>query len=367
MTRPAGACIISDDMPPPACRLFLALFAAASLIHTRVGAAEPVATMDLLTTCRDPLLIESIYRHPTRIVSGVSESGAVSVNGDWEKGKRADWFIEQQRYGGDLVQAGVVLKEPDLIRKGIEIIRWGFSKQATDGSFPGTGDPLHSVELFIESASRAALLLREAKLDDFEPFVAEIVPKLRLAALWMIEPQVATPGRDKNLLPFTHRFFIRAAALAQTARLTGEERLSQAAAALAREGITHQQPDGIDPERGGFDASYQVVGVLMAGRYEVFCDDPALRAELKNFIIRASDHELTKIDPAGHIDLLDSTRVTKETGRSGKAKTFDYKALAQSAAVASEITGDTRYTGVARQAMIACGWLPAAHDTASVR
>ncbi len=359
MTRRGGACIIFDDMPPSARRLLLTLFAAVCFTHLRVAASEPVPALDFLSICDSPLLVEAIYHSPKRIVSGVSETGAVSVNGDWEKGKRPDWFIEQQRYGGDLLQAGVVLKDHDLIRQGIKIIAWGFSKQAPDGSFPGTGDPLHSVELFIEGTARGVLLLREAKMEEFAPFVAEVIPKLRLAALWMIEPQVATPGRDKNLLPFTHRFFIRAAALAQTARLTGEDRLAQAAAALAREGIARQQPDGIDPERGGFDASYQVVGVLMAGRYEALCDDPALRADLKNLIVRASDYELTKIDPAGHVDLQDSTRTPKEIGRTGKAKTFDFKALAQAAVMTSALTGDVRYADAARRALVACGWLTA--------
>ena len=197
-------------------------------------------------------------------------------------------------------------------------------------------------------------------MEEFAPFVAAVTPKLRQASLWMISPAVAQPGRDKNLLPFTHRFFIRAAALAQTARLTGDDRLAQAAAALAREGITRQEPDGIDPERGGFAASYQVVGVLMAGRYAACCADADLRAQVEKFVTRASDYELTKIDAAGHVDLADSTRTPKENGRTGKPKTFDYKALAQGFVFTSAITGDARYSDAARRVLVAAKWLPPA-------
>ena len=49
-----------------------------------------------------------------------------------------------------------------------------------------------------------------------------------------------------------------------------------------------QQADGTNPEKGGLDVSYQMVGVLMALRYLPVCGDAGLRARLRGTIRRAT-------------------------------------------------------------------------------
>jgi hypothetical protein len=114
--------------------------------------------------------------------------------------------------------------------------------------------------------SRSALLLKQARLAAYDAQVKEWTPKIRSAAHWMIKPEVATKGREKNLDPYTHRFYLRAAALGLASAVTGDTALAEAAAKYAREGLTKQQPDGTNPEKGGFDVSYQGVGDAFALR-----------------------------------------------------------------------------------------------------
>jgi hypothetical protein len=53
-----------------------------------------------------------------------------------------------------------------------------------------------------------------------------------------------------------------------------------------------QEPDGTNPEKGGFDAEYQMVGVLMALRYLPVCGDHQLRERLLSMIRSAVTREL---------------------------------------------------------------------------
>lgn len=87
----------------------------------------------------------------------------MSLNREWEAGKRESFFIEQQRYGADVIETGVILGDEDLVAEGIRMIDWGFERQGGDGSFPGTGDEVHSSSLFIEAAARAGLALERYK------------------------------------------------------------------------------------------------------------------------------------------------------------------------------------------------------------
>lgn len=323
-------------------RAFLALafvLGFGTLVHAALPGAEP----DLLTISTDPLLAKTLYQHPDRLISGVAPSGAANVNAQWEKKEGAEWFIEQQRGGADLVQAGVVLKDQALIRQGILVINWGFAQQGPNGDFPGTGDPLHSTSFFVEAAARSALLLKQARFPAFDAQVKEWTPKVQKAAQWMSKPEVEAKGRDKNLEPYTHRYYLRAAALGMAASLTGDKALADAALKYAREALTKQQPDGTNPEKGGFDVSYQVVGATFALRYLTVCPDPAVRDSIKKMAAKSIDGATAKINPDGTLSTEGSTRTGQEESRSGKTKTLDYKMILQGLIFAEKILKQRKY------------------------
>lgn len=60
-------------------------------------------------------------------------------------------------------------------------------------------------------------------------------------------------------------------ALGQAARATREPRFATEALAWAQQGLALQMADGTNPEKGGFDAGYQMAGVLFALRYLAVC------------------------------------------------------------------------------------------------
>ena len=207
-------------------------------------AAENNTTLYALI--QDQLLNHALYSTPARIATGIASDGAISLNGRWEHSRSQQWFIEEQRYGADLIQAGMVAGGDKLVKKGWKIIDWGFARQGPDGDFPGTGDPFHSTSFFVESAARAVLLSNQANI--YTPEIVAYTDKLRAAARWLMKPIVASRGQSKNK-PYTHCRWILAAALGETAAVIGDTEMARVAQDYARDAIALQTPEGINPEK----------------------------------------------------------------------------------------------------------------------
>jgi hypothetical protein len=347
VTLPASA-IAADDF--------------SSKFKPRLGAtpapAAAAQATSLLALASDPFLVSVLYGQPKHLGSPGNATGAISVNAQWEKDGVTPWFIEQQRYGVDHVQAGVVLKNEASVETGLRVLNWGFARQGPDGDFPGTGDPIHSTSFFVEAAARSALLLQQSGVPAFEAKAKELAPKILAAARWIAKADVDPGKRKNNLDPYTHRFYLRAAGLGEAAALTGDKALARAAEVYAREGLSKQLPDGTNPEKGGFDVSYQMVGLNYAMCYYSVCSDAALRRGLKEMAGKALASALPRVNPDGTVSLEGSTRVGQEKGRSGTTKTLDYKNMLQGLIFADRLIADPRFRDTAQRLAKGAGWLP---------
>ena len=264
----------------------------------------------------------------------ISETGAISLNQDYEAGTRADFYIEQQRYGADVIETGIILEDADLIAEGIKMINWGFAQQASDGSFPNTGDAVHSTSLFLEAASRAGLALKRYKSRTYRTTIKEWRRKTHLTAHWFIEADLT--GRDVNLEPYGHRYYLRAAALMQASRLTRDKSLDTYANAYAQSGIAVLQADGTMLEKGGFDASYQMVGMAFASRYFATARDSDIREQVSLMMWSGISRFLQEVQPSGEVTILPTSRTATESSRTGAAKRFDFKHTTKALVFAEE-------------------------------
>jgi hypothetical protein len=315
-----------------------------------------VPRLTILSLARDSLLVKALYSDPHRIVSGVASDGSVGVNTSWQQAKSDTWYIEQQRYGGDLVQAGVCLNDDLLINQGLKILDWGFEHQDADGSFHGTGDAFDGTSMFAEAAARALLLLKKFDRVRFARAIQTDLPKLKAALRWLQRPDVMDSGKKQDA-PYTHRRFILAAAFAETEALKREPRLYFLAAEFAQDGLHQQTPNGVYPEKGGYDASYQAVSLAMLERYYVLCEDPLIAQRVASGLKDGLNWLATKIGSSGTVDLSGSTMVGVESGRTGKKKTFDYQAALQALANGSSLTGISQYRSCAEALAKRRGWL----------
>jgi hypothetical protein len=342
----------------PSLALRASVTMAVLMLACGVQAAER-AVPTLLEIERDPalMLVHRQFQKWAQRHHDADADAPAGVNRLWQQGQSPEWFIEEQRSGAELIEAGIVLHDAALVRSGWKILDWGFARQSSDGGFEGSGDPFHSTSLFVEAAARSLLLLRQSGDAAWRPTIDEHVPRLLAAARWLEGAKTAIRGRRRNM-PYTHRRYLLAAALGETATLTGDAALARAAAAYACEGLALQRADGVNPEKDGFDVNYQGFGVLVAARYLTVCDDAQLREKLVAMIGRAMAAELPHLDADGKLSTAGSTRVAVETGRSGNLKTVNYKEAYRAFLLAARLTGQERFAAAARRIAVGQKWLP---------
>jgi len=273
----------------------------------------------------------------------VGADGAVDGNLKWEQGQTSTWYIELQRYGLVLIQDGINKEHDADIRKGMLILDWGFAHQAADGSFAGSGDIFHSSSLFVEAAAQATTLIKSYKpvtytkdATFYNAKVSAYSAALKAAAHYLITPSVATQGQQFDQ-PYTHRRYLLAAALIETASLTGDTTLAAPAAAYITAGLPLQITSGlksiaypqgmlsinmagVNPEAGGYDVSYQMAGIRFCTLYYLHGGDNTLHSAMSNMMNLGLTWETSRIDVKGNIDTTGSTRIGTELNRDGTVK-----------------------------------------------
>jgi hypothetical protein len=271
-------------------------------------------------------LLSTAYRSPDRVALDISDSGACTpVNRQWDKTHEGPWYIEQQRYAFDAVAVGLALDRQDLVARGEKILDWGFAQENPDGSFD-CPDRFHSASFFIEAAAHSALLLQASKMRQAnQAWIDKIKPPLRLAARWMLDAKNEKPGRAHDR-PYTHRYYLDAAALGETGVLTGDEELIERSKDYIREGLTRQDPSGFNPEKGGFDTSYHAAGLFFALNYYELVADAAARRSLAPMLDKGVAWLRSRLRPDGTVEQAGNTRTGagQERGRNGTLKTMSY-------------------------------------------
>jgi hypothetical protein len=346
----------------------VAAFCTFSLCATALADAKlPVFSMfDLVN---DPLVKQTVYDR-YHMPGDVHDDGASALSADWMTGKRKDWAIEFQRGGANLIVAGVTRGDHQLVDIGLRIFEWGFNHQNPDtGAFDDSEDEFHSTSIFLTEVCRSLLVI-EDRATEFQtemPRVKAMIPHVRAAAHWFLKPQVLEPGKAKDQ-PFTHRKWLLAFCLGGAGKLSGDRDLTDAAVDFAREGIALQQPDGRNPERGGFDASYQMVDALAGSYYYTTLspgDAPDLMRQVAHMIDITCQWETHRLLPDGTIDPKGSSRIGIEHQHNGVLKSVNYPEVIQAFSYAARICQKPEYEQIATKIAQGQGWLAASQGPGS--
>lgn len=297
-----------------------------------------------------PLIANVLYRQPDSLYRAMSPSGAYGVNANWEKGEADTWFIEAQRQGEEVIIAGLVRGDRTAIEAGFKMFEWGFARQSADGGFAGTGDPFHSTSFFVQAVARSLLILQQSPYAaEYASQIAHYQPLLHRAAQWMIQPEVWQRGNNNNQ-PYTHRRYLVACALGLTSLLSSDRQFLDFAHLALKEGLLLQQPDGIHPEQGGFDSSYQMASVLFAARWVVYFPDDPLTPQVIRSIEKALTWQRTRLLPRGEIRSTGNTRTaTQERRRTGQVKQIDYRTAFRGFAYWASVTENPQWSAIARR------------------
>src|ERR1700722_6748221 len=329
-----------------------AIFAPASpALAPPLGSAPEGAVRDLAFETSD-FMLSSAYRDVPHLYTDSAPDGAYGpVNRAWDARHRGKWYIEEQRFGADVVAGGIATNNLDAIDRGLLILNWGFAQQSPDGAFD-CPDKFHSTAFFVEAAAHAMLLLEASEYSDrYSQTIADAKPKLHSAALWITDPRNETRGKKKNM-PYTHRRYLVAAALGEVGVLTEDPSLVRASEAYARDGIALQSAAGYNPELGGWDSSYHAKGMAFAFRYFTIVADGELKQSFYKMMDKAMQWEASRVNDDGTINTQGNTRVgakKTETSRAGNAKIVEFRQVYRSLYYWSVISADASYEKLAEK------------------
>jgi hypothetical protein len=295
---------------------------------------------------------QTTYRDPSQVATDMSPSGAMTaINIKWDQTRTGPWFIEEQRHAAEAVVAGIVQSDPAAIARGLKALRWGYEQQRPDGSFD-CPDVYHSTTFVVEAAARACLYLQaSAFAGRYAAEVAWLRPRVLLSAEWMVKPQVEKTGRGHDD-SMTHRFYLDADALGEAGVLCSDPSLIERSWLYVRQGLARQDPSGFNPERKGYDSSYDAVGLNFAGRYYDLVATPDQQREMLPMFVKGFAWLKSRILPDGSFNLAGSTRVggvKTEVGRNGAPKGMDYPAALHAIAWWAWVSKDPDYAAAARR------------------
>lgn len=292
----------------------------------------------------------ALYKGGPGIGLSMSPSGAFGMNATWESTRSGKWFIEYQRVCAEAVGAGLALGNEAAVERGVKMIEWGFAHMEADGSFK-CDDAYHSASFFIEAAACSLLLLEASPAGGkWKPRIEALKPSLQKAAHWMAKPAVAVPVWNGVQKQFAHRWFACAAALGESGVLLNDKELLSKAKPLLHGGIRAQLPNGVNPEKGGYDSIYQAAGLVYATRYYALVADGAERPALKRSIDKGLSWLATRISSDGVINMQGNTRTAgQEVGRSGNVKGAEPKYAVRALGLWAALTGTPSWQALAEK------------------
>lgn len=296
------------------------------------------------------LIADLLYARPSSTYSLMDTHGAYNANRDYALGNSELWYIGEQRFGTNALIAGLLHNDSLAIDAGLQMWDWGFAQQLGDGSFAHTGDSFHSTSLFVQSVSYGLLTLQESDSDYYAGIVAQYLPGLQSAARWMLQEDVWDRGISNNR-PYTHRNYLVGTALGLTGKLTGDSELLHHADDIIAQSLTLQLSNGVNPEKGGSDTSYQMAGALAAMRWLTHFETDSLAGEVAEMINQALRWEESMILTTGEISTEGNTRTgqNQELTRSGQTKQVNHRDVIYGFSYWASMTGNSRWHNDAYQ------------------
>jgi len=326
--------------------LFLSSFLILQSI-TMGAYASPNEPRNVLELSANPVLVKALYSHTENLLSGV---GSVAANGAIANNQGN---AETQRWGADLIAAALVTnRDPST---GIAVTLFGAHLQQADGSF-GVQNNFQSSSFFIESWARALLLLQQSGNPAYAPFIAKNIQPLERAAQWYVSSG-EFEKQDKKCNEFTHRCFLNASALGETAALTGDRQLADLAEQSAQKGLQRQFNEGFFPEKNGFDINYNAASMMFLSRYYMICPNHNVKLMIKNALRKAGEREAQVVSSNGELSFADSTRTGIDQKHNGAGKKgFDTKGIINAFVFAYGITGKQEFESIAQNIATYRGW-----------
>lgn len=294
----------------------------------------------------DEVHTEGIYRD-------VGPSSSFRNNRAHAKDSSAPFYAEDQRAGRHLIIAGLVHSNRQLIADGLHILEHAFVHDDLSGRIPSR-DENHSNTLYFAALCEALLMLESSDVaEEFAEELAALRSLFLRSAAYYADPQRRHEfwQNQNQYSRYTHRRYVQGVWLLTAWLYTGQAEYRSAAEEALREGLAQQTVDGINPENGGFDVSYQMVSVDLALLCRaILGPDHPLSPALLAMCRSATRWETRFIRPSGELITEGSTRTGgQETLRSGVRKRPNALAIEWAIAHLGMVENNAEWGALARQ------------------
>lgn len=267
--------------------------------------------------------------------SRIAEDGVVgSNNAAWQAGTRADYYIEAQRIGYQVVLGGLASGDLALVDRGLRAIEWGYRPDvmgpASDWSFNrdfGTilGHAAHPRTMFGAASVETVLAIME------DPRIVNGTADLLYARTYVLGDAIEQAARayvaSGDALAFrtgcanSSQLVFQATWMQGVYCLTDDATFRVEAKETIRAMMALQRPDGafgekIGPDgQRGFDTSYCVQTLRELVAYEEMLPgsgEGTWRTQVRDYITRGANWLLGRIGPDGSIDTTGNSRTAAD-------------------------------------------------------
>jgi hypothetical protein len=284
---------------------------------------------------------QSSLRYLRRTVDDLDDPetpGYDGINGSTRKYllcKSNRWTMGAQMFSVDVLMRGLHTGDDSLVDAGLEGLDWGVRvpvnekgvhrlhrscDNTTTEDFGGTH---HTTQWLAALGTAVHVLANAPSAARWQAHTDRYIARIEELATLLVDEENSEHWEEHWLVDgndniFTHKAYMRAAALAMAASVTEDDadaaRWASEAAKIARRGVDAQRADGVNPERGGYDVSYQMYGTWLAILYwSILAPDEPMRAVVQPAIERAIDWMEGRVDlRTGQIEIGESTRTCSE-------------------------------------------------------
>ena len=282
----------------------------------QTAARKSTFTQNELTRAFDPAIIERL-----------GQANQPNAQGAQSRNQAAYFHVRFQTGISPLADYAVARENLTALDQAVRATEYSFAHQRPAGDFtlvipanlatqppPSAADLASGVAFFLASAGPALLAFDEsdwyrnaAATAPHRARVAALRPAVQRAAAWLVQQQRTLAAYD-SLAP--NRLYFDAVAYYSLGRYLNDGPTQQVGLRFARQAMRSQHGRGYYQEGGGYDSSYQGVGLFLGFRLLTLlpATEP-LRADLWNSLSCGTNWQASRVLASGEISTQGNTRV----------------------------------------------------------
>lgn len=273
---------------------------------------------------------------------------AAVTNPDGATGNNRSGFLQVGLQGNAIYVAtnAMLSQNPSEVDRALKILEYGFAHEHPDGSFDyrtsngvvNSGDPggpinqAGNTAFFLADVGRTLNLLRSSQWFLTSPSLANA--RGRVTRMYALSGPAL--NHLASVLPYlmadkgaSNREFTYAVAFYTLGSALHDAQAIRSAYQLLDQTLSNQTPDGVFPESGGFDSSYQGVSLYMAQTlFLAMSPTDSRREHLWSAIQKGMTRETSSINPDGSVSTSGNTRVSAHGEKTfGQTKHVDMTSM----------------------------------------